>query len=162
MVVLRLSSYDDVRLARDYARALAEAAGIPDPDAVALVTDELGRNCVEYSSDGPSLLWIACKTGFLSLRFENPCEQPPSWCSRKPIVLDGFRTGGYGLLLARALARSLNCRWERGRAIVCTEFDGAPCRAPLASCPDANTSVPALVHAALVLTADLGVPYEPR
>jgi hypothetical protein len=39
------------------------------------------------------------------------------------LKMEEFRTGGYGLPLARALARSLHCRWANGRVIVCAEFE---------------------------------------
>src|SRR3712207_3746624 len=118
MVALRLSSYEDVRLARECARDLAQAAGIGDPSAVELATGELGNNCVEHGSQTPGLLWMGCRRGRLSIRFVNACDRRPTWSTQKPAAVAGFRTGGYGLQIARALARSVNCRWANGRAIV--------------------------------------------
>jgi anti-sigma regulatory factor (Ser/Thr protein kinase) len=123
MVAIRLSSYADVRAARQCVRDLAEAAKIPDPAAAELTAGELGNNCVEHGSQAPGMLWIGCERGRLSLRFENSCTQRPDWCTRKPMALEGMRTGGYGLHLARALARRLNCYWCHGRVVVRAEFE---------------------------------------
>jgi anti-sigma regulatory factor (Ser/Thr protein kinase) len=122
MVAMRLASLDDVRFARAVVRDLAEALGLRDPEAAALAAGELGRNCLEHGSQVPGLLWIRCQTHRLTLRFENRCEQRPNWCTQKPVVVDGFRIGGYGLPLVRALAGCFNCRWADGRVIVCAEF----------------------------------------
>jgi hypothetical protein len=51
------------------------------------------------------------------------CRQRPDWRTRKPVAVDGFRTGGYGLEIARALARTVNCRWRNGHLVVRAEFD---------------------------------------
>jgi len=123
MVAIRLASFDDVRTAREWVGCLAEAAGIEDPGAAVQATAELGNNCVEHGSEPPALLWVGCGQGRLSLRFENSCAQPPEWCTRKPMAVAEYRTGGYGLQIARALARSVNCRWIDGRVIVRAEFD---------------------------------------
>ncbi len=122
MVAIKISSFEDVRVARECARDLALAAGVEDPGAVELAAGELGNNCVEHSSFGPGLLWIGCGRGRLSMRFENPCDQRPNWCTQKPIVVDEFRSGGYGMQIARALARSVHCRWAAGRVVVRAEF----------------------------------------
>ena len=122
MVAMTLASFEDVRNARLCVHDLAQAAGIEDPGAAVLVTGELGNNCVEHGSPAPGLLRIGCKPGALSLQFENACERLPDWRSRKPLAVGTFRTGGYGLPLARALARRLNCRWTDGRAVVRAEF----------------------------------------
>jgi anti-sigma regulatory factor (Ser/Thr protein kinase) len=122
MVAIRLSSFEDVRMARECARDLARAAGVHDPGAVAQAAGELANNCVEHGNEHPGLLWIGCRQGRLSLRFENPCEQRPTWCTQKPMAFDEFRTGGYGLQIARALARSIHCRWADGRVVVRAEF----------------------------------------
>jgi hypothetical protein len=122
MVALRLENYEDVRRARACAQDLAQAAGLEDPAAVAMATSELGNNCVEHGQVSPGLLRIGCGPGRLSLQFENSCERKPSWCSRKPIAVGQFRTGGYGLPIVRALARTVNCRWTRGRVVVRAEF----------------------------------------
>jgi hypothetical protein len=71
------------------------------------------------------LLRIGCKPGSLSLQFENACERRPDWRTQKPLAVEGFRTGGYGLPLARALAGNLNCRWTEGRVVVRAEFGAA-------------------------------------
>jgi anti-sigma regulatory factor (Ser/Thr protein kinase) len=122
MVAIRLSSFDDVRLARECARDLAQAAGVQDPGAVAQATGELGNNCVEHGNQTPGLLWIGCREGQLSLRFENQCERRPTWFTQKPIAIDEFRSGGYGMQIARALARSIDCAWTAGRVVVRAEF----------------------------------------
>jgi anti-sigma regulatory factor (Ser/Thr protein kinase) len=122
MVAIRLSSFEDVRLARECARDLAQAAGVQDPGAVAQAAGELGNNCVEHGNQAPGLLWIGCRKGRLSLRFENQCERCPTWCTQKPIAIDEFRSGGYGIQIARALARSVNCAWTEGRVVVRAEF----------------------------------------
>jgi anti-sigma regulatory factor (Ser/Thr protein kinase) len=123
MVAIALSSFADVRNARECARDLARAAGIEDSAAVELATGELANNCVEHGSEGPGLLWIGCKPGSVSLRFENTCPQRPDWCSQKPLLVEEFRTGGYGLQIAGALAKSLHCRWAEGRVVVQAEFE---------------------------------------
>jgi anti-sigma regulatory factor (Ser/Thr protein kinase) len=123
MVAIKLSSFEDVRVARDWVGSLAEAAGIRDPDAAVQTTAELGNNCIEHANESPGLLWVSCRPGRLSLRFENRCERRPDWQTRKPAVVEQFRTGGYGLQIARALARSVNCRWKNGRVIVAAEFE---------------------------------------
>ena len=123
MVAIRLSSFEDVRVAREWVGSLAEAAGIHDPGAAVLTAGELGNNCVEHGAECPGLLWVACRHGHLSLRFENRCDESPDWQTRKPAVVGNFRAGGYGLQIARALAQSVNCRWANGRAIVHAEFE---------------------------------------
>jgi anti-sigma regulatory factor (Ser/Thr protein kinase) len=122
MVAIMLASFEDVRKARQCVHDLARAAGIEDPGAAALVAAELGNNCVEHGSQAPGLLRIGCKPGALSLQFENRCGQPPDWRSRKPLAVETFRTGGYGLPLARALARSIHCRRADDRVVVRAEF----------------------------------------
>ena len=96
---------------------------VRDDIAAALVTGELGNNCVEHGSPARGLLRIGCKPGALSLQFENTCEQRPDWRSRKPLAVETFRTGGYGFPLARALGRSLSHRWADGRVVVRAEFE---------------------------------------
>jgi anti-sigma regulatory factor (Ser/Thr protein kinase) len=122
MVALKISSFEDVRRARECARDLAVAAGLEDPGAVELAAGELGNNCVEHGSDYPGVLRIGCRRGRISLHFENDCEQQPTWCTQKPAAVGEFRTGGYGLQIARALARSVNCRWAAGRVVIRAEF----------------------------------------
>jgi hypothetical protein len=122
MVVLRLTSFEDVRAARECARDLAEAAGVHDPGAVVQATGELGNNCVEHGDRRAALLWIGCGLGRLSMRFENASAERPTWRTRKPRVVGEFRSGGYGLQIARALAQRVNCRWVDGRVVVEAEF----------------------------------------
>jgi anti-sigma regulatory factor (Ser/Thr protein kinase) len=122
MVALRLTSFEDVRVARECARDLAEAAGIRDPGAVVQATGELGNNCVEHGDRRAGLLWIGCDLGRLSMRFENPSVEPPTWNTHKPLAVGEFRTGGYGLQIAHALAQRVDCRWVDGRVVVEAEF----------------------------------------
>ena len=122
MVTIELTSFEDVRRARERVGQLARAAGLPDPEAAVMAAGELGNNCVEHGGEGPGLLRVQCGPGRLSLGFENPCGRRPQWRTRKPVVVAGFRSGGYGLQMARALARRLDCRWKNGRAVVCAEF----------------------------------------
>ena len=123
MVAIRLASFEDVRMARSWVGDLAQAAGIHDPGAAVMAAGELGNNCVEHGNEAPALLWVGCGRGRLSLRFENQCVQQPEWCTRKPLAIAEFHTGGYGLQIARALARSINCCWAAGRVTVRAEFD---------------------------------------
>jgi anti-sigma regulatory factor (Ser/Thr protein kinase) len=123
MVAIRLGSFEDVRTAREWVGDLAAAAGIHDPGAAVLAAAELGNNCVEHGSAAPGLLWVGCGRGKLSLRFENACEEQPEWRTEKPMTIAGFRTGGYGLQIARALARRVNCCWDGDRVIVRADFD---------------------------------------
>jgi len=123
MVAIRLASFEDVRTAREWVGDLAAAAGIHDPGAAVLAAGELGNNCVEHGSEAPGLLWVGCGRGKLSLRFENACAEQPEWRTRKPMTVAEFRTGGYGLQIARALARSVNCCWDGDRVIVRADFD---------------------------------------
>jgi hypothetical protein len=125
MVAIMLASFEDVRMARQCVRDLAQAAGIEDPNAAAQVTGELGNNCVEHGNPAPGLLRIGCKPGSLSLQFENACDRRPDWQTQKPPAVEAFRTGGYGLPLARALSPSLSCRWAGGRVVVRAEFGAA-------------------------------------
>jgi anti-sigma regulatory factor (Ser/Thr protein kinase) len=128
MVAIMLASFADVRKARQCVHDLAQAAGIEDPSAAVLVTGELGNNCVEHGSPAPGLLRIGCKPGALFLQFENHCAQPPEWRSRKPLAVESFRTGGYGLRLAQAVASGLSRRWADGHVVVRAEFrtEGCP------------------------------------
>jgi hypothetical protein len=123
MVTIELTSFEDVRQARERVGQLARAAGLPDPEAAVLAAGELGNNCVEHGDEGSGLLRVHCGSGRLALEFENPCGRRPQWRTQKPVAVAGFRTGGYGLQMARALARRVDCRWENGRAVVCAEFD---------------------------------------
>src|SRR5947209_20555356 len=124
MVAIKIGRFKDVRMARTCAGDLAQAAGIQDRWAVEQVTGELGTNCVEHGNGGPGLLWIDCKPGRLSLRFENACERGPDWLTQKPISAGEFHSGGYGLALAHALAGSLFCSWGAGRVTISAEFSG--------------------------------------
>jgi anti-sigma regulatory factor (Ser/Thr protein kinase) len=123
MVRIELSTFDDVRAVRQRVGDLARAAGLHDPEAAVMAAGELGNNCVEHGGGRPGRLRIGRRPGRPSLHFENPCDQRPNWCTRKPVVVAEFRTGGYGLEIARALARTLNCRWKNGRLVVRAEFD---------------------------------------
>ena len=127
MVAIMLASFADVRKARQWVHDLALAAGIEDPSAAALVAGELGNNCVEHGSRAPALLRIGCKPGALFLQFENHCAQPPEWCSRKPVAVENFRAGGYGLRLAQAMASGLSRRWTDGHVVVRAEFRTESC-----------------------------------
>jgi anti-sigma regulatory factor (Ser/Thr protein kinase) len=129
MVAIMLASFADVRMARQWVHDLAQAAGIEDPNAAALVTGELGNNCVEHGSSVPGLLRIGCKPGALCLQFENHCPQPPEWRSQKPLAMENLRTGGYGLPLAMAVASSLSRRWVDGRVVVRAIFRTVGCPA---------------------------------
>ena len=123
MVHRELSSFDDVRAVRHLVGDLARAAGLQDPEAAVMAAGELGNTCIEHGGGRPGRLRIGRRPGRLSLHFENPCEQRPDWRTRKPVAVGEFRTGGYGLEIARALARTLNCRWKNGRLLVRAEFD---------------------------------------
>jgi anti-sigma regulatory factor (Ser/Thr protein kinase) len=122
MVTIEITNFDDVRQARERVGQLARAAGLPDPEAAVLATGELGNNCIEHGDAGPGLLRVQYGPGRLSLQFENPCGRRPQWRTQKPVAVGGFRTGGYGLQMSRALARRVECRWQNGRAVVCAEF----------------------------------------
>src|SRR5438552_2245035 len=61
MVAMVLASFEDVRKARQCVHDLAQATGIEDPGAAALVTGELGNNCVEHGNQAPGLLRIRSK-----------------------------------------------------------------------------------------------------
>jgi anti-sigma regulatory factor (Ser/Thr protein kinase) len=123
MVTIELTSFDDVRQARARIGEFARAAGLRDPEAAVTTTGELGNNCVEHGGESPGLLRVGCEPGRLSLQFENHCAQRPQWRTRKPVAVAGYRTGGYGLQIARALARRVDCRWTNGRVIIRAEFD---------------------------------------
>jgi hypothetical protein len=45
-----------------------------------------------------------------------------SWQTSKPVAVEEFRVGGYGLLLARASARDARTSWRKGRAVVRAQF----------------------------------------
>jgi hypothetical protein len=120
MVTIELASFEDVRRAREQVGQLARAAGLLDPEAAVMTAGELGNNCLEHGGEGPGLLRVRCGPGRLALQFENRCARRPQWRTRKPVVVAGFRSGGYGLQMA--LARRLDCRWKNGRAVVCAEF----------------------------------------
>jgi anti-sigma regulatory factor (Ser/Thr protein kinase) len=125
MVAMSLCSFEDVRKAREWVGALAVAAGVQDAGAAVLAAGELGNNCVEHADHVPALLLIGCNAGHLSLRFENRCEQQPTWQTRKPVSVEEFRSGGYGLLLVRTLAHHVDYHWHEGRAIVQADFNSA-------------------------------------
>lgn len=122
MIAIRLCRIEDVRVARDWVRDLATADGLQDPGAAVVTAGELGNNCIEHSTQAEAWLTIGCHPGSLSLRFENRCARRPDWHTRKPLAAAEFRTGGYGLLLARSLAHRLHYRWAKGRVVVRAEF----------------------------------------
>ncbi len=123
MIAIKLSSFEDVRIAREWVGNLALMAGIHDPGAAVQTAGELGNNCVEHGSQTPGMLWVGCRRGRLSLRFENACEQRPNWQTEKPALVEDFRASGYGLQIACALARSVNYHWKNGRVVVRAEFE---------------------------------------
>jgi anti-sigma regulatory factor (Ser/Thr protein kinase) len=123
MVTIELASFDDVRQARARVGECARAAGVRDPEAAVLTTGELGNNCVEHGGEGPGLLRVGSGPGWLALQFENYCPRRPPWRTRKPVAVAGCRSGGYGLPIARALARRVDCRWTGGRVIISADFD---------------------------------------
>jgi anti-sigma regulatory factor (Ser/Thr protein kinase) len=123
MLAMVLRDGNDVRRARECGRALARAAGVPDPEMVEVAVGEIGINCLEHADgEGAVVLRMSCGRGRLSLRAENPCRHRPTWQTRKPEALEGFRVGGYGLVLVRALAQQLSTTWRQGRAVVRAEF----------------------------------------
>src|SRR5262249_20645650 len=123
MVAMVLSDWDDVRTARQCAGALARAAGVPEPEMVEQAVGEIGNNCLEHR-DGPGavILRIGCHRGQVTLHAENPCQQRPTWETSKPVAVEEFRVGGYGLLLVRTCARDLRTSWRKGRAVVRAQF----------------------------------------
>jgi hypothetical protein len=123
MVAIVIAAGEDVRQARAWAVLLARAAGLADPGMVEQAVAEVGNNCLEHG-DGraPAVLWIGCRPGKLIVHAENACRARPTWQTAKPEALDGFRLGGYGLVLIRAIARDVRCQWREGRAIVRAEF----------------------------------------
>lgn len=123
MVAMVLAEFEDVRRARECAGALARALGVPEPEMVETAVAEIGNNCLEHcDGDGIAVLRLGCRPGKLILEAENPCRKRPDWHTQKPEVLDGFRTGGYGMLLVTALARQLRATWYGGRVRVRAEF----------------------------------------
>jgi anti-sigma regulatory factor (Ser/Thr protein kinase) len=143
MVAIPLASFEDVRRARQWVVDLAQVAGVPDLGAAALVTGELGNNCVEHGARTPGLLWVGCRPGRLWLRFENRCEQRPDWRTQKPAAVALAQTGGYGLPLARALADRLSCHWAQGQVVVRAEFGSARGLPASRQEPGGNPSLPA-------------------
>jgi hypothetical protein len=123
MVTIELTSFDDVRQARARVGEFARAAGVQDPEAAVMTAGELGNNCVEHGGEGPGLLRVGIGPGWLSLQFENQCARHPQWRTRKPVAVAGYRTGGYGLQIARAPARRVDCRWTGGRVIISADLD---------------------------------------
>jgi anti-sigma regulatory factor (Ser/Thr protein kinase) len=118
-----LAEWEDVRRARECAGALARAAGVPEPEMVETAVAEISNNCLEHC-DGPGMavLRLSCRQGKVILEAENPCRRRPDWQTEKPEILEGFRSGGYGLLLVTALARQMRTTWHRGRVRVRAEF----------------------------------------
>jgi hypothetical protein len=93
MVTIELTSFEDVRQARERVGQLARAAGLPDPEAAVLAAGELGNNCVEHGGEGPGLPRVQSGPGRLALQFENPCGRRPKWRTQKPVAVGGFRRG---------------------------------------------------------------------
>jgi hypothetical protein len=123
MLTMRLSDWGDVRTARDLAGALARAAGVTDPQMLELAVGELSNNCLEHR-DGPgaAVLRMGCRRGRLVVQAANPCRRRPTWQTSKPVAVEAFREGGYGLLLVRSVAREVRTGWHQGRAGVRAEF----------------------------------------
>jgi Histidine kinase-like ATPase domain len=123
MLAMRLSDWSDVRAARAWAGALARAAGVTDPQLVELAVGELGNNCLEHR-DGPgaAVLRMGCGGGRLVVQAANPCRRRPTWQTSKPVAVEEFWVGGYGLLLVRSVAREVRTSWHQGRAGVRAEF----------------------------------------
>lgn len=123
MVAMVLADWDDVRRARECAGALARAVGVPDPEEVETAVAEIGNNCLEHrDGDGMAVLRLGCRRGKVILDAENPCRRRPDWQTQKPEVLEGFHTGGYGMLLVQAFASQMRRTWSRGRVRVRAEF----------------------------------------
>ena len=123
MYAMVLANWEDVRRARDCAGALARAVGVPEPEMVETAVMEIGNNCLEHGDgEGVAVLRIGCGRGKVILQAENPCRSRPDWNTRKPEVMEGFCTGGYGMLLVTALASQLRATWRSGRVRVRAEF----------------------------------------
>jgi len=123
MVAMILTNAKDVREARERAHQLARAAGVAEPPMVEQAVGEIGNNCVEHlDGTGTAILRLGCRPGKLTLEAENPCQEPPTWQTRKPELMDGIRLGGYGLVLIRAIAQNARFEWRDGRALVRAEF----------------------------------------
>lgn len=123
MVAIVIAKAQDVRRAREFAVLLACAAGLADPGMVEQAVAEVGNNCLEHR-DGPepAVLKIGCRPGKVVVHAENACQQRPTWRTAKPEGVEAFRLGGYGLVLIRAIAQRVRCRWCDGRAVVRAEF----------------------------------------
>jgi anti-sigma regulatory factor (Ser/Thr protein kinase) len=123
MLAMVLTDWNDIRRARDCAGALARAAGVAEPEMVETAVGEIGNNCLEHQDgSGVIVLRLGYQRGKLVLQAENPCRRRPSWQTAKPEAIDGFRTGGYGLLLVQTLASQLSRTWRQGRVVVRAEF----------------------------------------
>jgi len=123
MYAIVLADWEDVRRARECAGALARAAGVPEPEMVETAVMEIANNCLEHrDGDGIAVLRIGCGRGKVILLAENPCRSRPDWNTGKPVLVEGFRTGGYGMLLVTALASQLRATWRSGRVRVRAEF----------------------------------------
>lgn len=123
MVAFVIAEAEDIRRVRSWAVLLAQAAGVSDPEMVEQAVAEVGNNCLEHrDGQSPAVLRLSCRPGKLIVRAENVCRHRPTWQTAKPEAVDGFRLGGYGLLLIRAIARDVRCQWRQGRAIVRAEF----------------------------------------
>jgi Histidine kinase-like ATPase domain len=123
MVAIVIAEVEDIRRARAWAVLMAQAAGLADPGMVEQAVAEVGNNCLEHrDGQSPAVLRLGCHPGKLVVRAENLCRQRPTWQTAKPEAVDGFRLGGYGLVLIRAIAQDVRFQWREGRAIVRAEF----------------------------------------
>jgi phage FluMu protein Com len=123
MLAMVLCEGRDVRTARDCAVALARAAGLPDPEQVAMAVGELGTDCLEQrEGPGVAILRIGCGRGKVIVEAENPCRGRAPWQTAKPERIEESRAGDRGLRLVRALARTVRCTWCEGRVTVRAEF----------------------------------------
>jgi hypothetical protein len=140
MVTIELTSFEDVRQARERVGQLARAAGLPDPDAAVMAAGELGNNCIEHGSEGPGLLRVHCEPGRLSLQFENPCGRRPQLKTPAGGVPSGAprsRSSSPG-----SAAADTGCRWRapwRGGSTAAGRR-AAPSSAP--SSPDFREAYP--------------------
>ncbi len=108
-----LTNRESVVQVRQRCRALAEALGAADCDAVEQVAGELAANSVEHRSRAlPALLRIGCRRSRLVVETWNRSAGRPSWRTRK-----GDGEGGYGLLLVEVLASEFRRAWWRWAGI---------------------------------------------
>jgi hypothetical protein len=112
----QLDDFASVVVARRQARAIAEALGAEDSAAVEQVAGELAVNCVEHrSGSDPGWMRLYPRGRTLVIETWNPCQICPDWCSRKNGDGTLERLGGYGLVLAAALATRFDRSWGEWR-----------------------------------------------